>query len=178
MLDWISNQDHLLWWLGISSVIIFVGSLILVPILIVRLPADYFTRDHKHGEDKKKRSVGRIVGLVLKNVLGVLLMLAGVAMLALPGQGILTLLLGLMLTNFPGKQALMLRLLRQPRVLRTINKMRRKKDRPPLKVDKETEEKEGKASKSKETEKQAKTDKQPVLQDRTMSNVRTGVTSS
>ena len=59
-------------------------------------------------------------------------MLAGIAMLALPGQGILTILVGITLLNFPGKRRLELRIVRQRRVLRAINWMRAKAKRPPL----------------------------------------------
>ena len=77
----------------------------------------------------------RIVGLVLKNLLGVLLLFAGFLMLFLPGQGILTMLIGVSLTDFPGKRTLERKLVGQPAVLRTINKLREKFNRPPLTVD-------------------------------------------
>ncbi len=42
MIDWIWTNETLLWCLGVGSVITFVGSLLLVPWLLVRIPTDYF----------------------------------------------------------------------------------------------------------------------------------------
>jgi drug/metabolite transporter (DMT)-like permease len=71
---------------------------------------------------------------MLKNLLGIIFILAGVAMLILPGQGILTILLGIMLMNFPGKHTLERRIVQQPAVLRAINWMRTKANHPELKL--------------------------------------------
>jgi hypothetical protein len=67
-----------------------------------------------------------------KNLLGILIVLAGVAMLLLPGQGILTILIGLMLLDLPGKRRLERRLVQQPSVWRAINWMRAKAHKPAL----------------------------------------------
>jgi UPF0716 family protein affecting phage T7 exclusion len=69
-----------------------------------------------------------------KNLLGILIVLVGVAMLLLPGQGILTILIGLMLLDFPGKQRLERRLVQQPSVWRAINWMRAKAHQPALEL--------------------------------------------
>jgi hypothetical protein len=71
---------------------------------------------------------------ILKNILGALFVLAGVAMLVLPGQGILTILIGLSLTDFPGKRDLELKLIKKPSVYKAINWMRRKYKKPPLQI--------------------------------------------
>jgi hypothetical protein len=69
-----------------------------------------------------------------KNLLGLVFVLAGVAMLVLPGQGILTILIGLMLMNFPGKRGLEQRLVQQPSVWRAINWIRSKAHQPALEM--------------------------------------------
>jgi hypothetical protein len=76
-------------------------------------------------------------GLVLKNLLGAFLVLFGVVMSlpGVPGQGVLTILLGVMLLDFPGKRQLELKLVSRPKVLRTVNGIRRRFDRPPLVLD-------------------------------------------
>ncbi len=76
----------------------------------------------------------RWFGLAVKNVLGLVLLLAGIAMLVRPGQGVLTILMGIALLDFPGKRQLERRLIALPTVLRTINKLREKFGRPPLTV--------------------------------------------
>jgi hypothetical protein len=63
-----------------------------------------------------------------------LIVFVGVAMLLLPGQGILTILIGLMLIDFPGKRRLERRLVQQPSVWRAINWMRAKAHQPPLEM--------------------------------------------
>jgi len=71
---------------------------------------------------------------VAKNAAGVVFVLAGLAMLVLPGQGILTILIGLTLVNFPGKRSLEKRIVRQEKVCFAINWMRSRAGRPPLKI--------------------------------------------
>ncbi len=97
---------------------------------------DYFLAETPAPEDsfKGRHPVIRWVALISKNLLGSLLVLAGIAMLALPGQGLLTILLGLVVMNFPGKRKLELRIIHFPKVLRSINWIRAKAEQPPLKL--------------------------------------------
>jgi hypothetical protein len=133
MFAWLRGHDAVLWWMGALSVVAFVGTLIALPILVARIPADYFRRDRRYAsQHHAQSSVPRVLGVLLKNLLGVVLILAGMAMLVLPGQGILTILIGLMFMNFPGKHALERRLVQQPSVLRAINWMRAKAHQPAL----------------------------------------------
>ncbi len=114
------------------SVIGFIGSLIAIPLILVRLPADYFdTRTPRHWM-KDHHPVLRLVGLVVKNVVGVVFVLVGIAMLFLPGQGLLTMLIGISLVDFPRKRELEAKMVGQPTLLGVINSMRHKFDKPPL----------------------------------------------
>jgi hypothetical protein len=70
--------------------------------------------------------------LALKNLIGLILVLAGIAMFVLPGQGIITVIVGISLLNFPGKRKLELRIFRQRRVLRAVSWIRKRANRPPL----------------------------------------------
>jgi uncharacterized membrane protein (UPF0136 family) len=74
----------------------------------------------------------RGVFLLVKNALGALLFIAGSVMIFLPGQGLLTMVAGLALLNFPGKRKLEMRFLHMPRVLSSINWLRTKAGREPL----------------------------------------------
>lgn len=115
-----------------ASVAMFVGSLIAIPWILVRLPADYFdTRVDRHWM-RDHHPVARAVGLVVKNVAGLIFLAAGVAMLVLPGQGVLTILIGVSLLDFPGKRRLEAQLVGQPAVLRGINAVRARFGKPPL----------------------------------------------
>ena len=118
--------------LTVASAIGFIGSLIAIPLILVRLPADYFdTRTPRHWM-KDHHPVLRLSGLVVKNVVGIVFLLAGFAMLFLPGQGVLTMLIGVSLMDFPRKRELEAKMVSQPTLLGVINAMRRRFDKPPL----------------------------------------------
>jgi hypothetical protein len=132
MSAWLHGHETLFWWLGALSVLMFVGTLVALPIVVVRLPADYFRNDPYATYHHERPTALRLLALLGKNLLGIVLVCIGVAMLVLPGQGILTILIGLMLMNFPGKRALEQRLVQQPPVLRAINWMRAKAHQPAM----------------------------------------------
>jgi hypothetical protein len=132
---WLRAHDALLWWLGALSLVSFIGTLVVIPMLVVRLPADYFMRDRPTWQtSQRSHPTLRLLGVILKNLLGVVCIIAGLIMLVLPGQGVLTILIGLTLMNFPGKHTMELRIVQQPTVLHAINWMRLKAQRPPLEV--------------------------------------------
>lgn len=133
MLQWINDHQALIWALGGASVVVFVLGLLLVPVLVVRVPTDYFAHDQRPPSRWAKRHpVVRLVMLVGKNLLGGVLIVAGLAMLALPGQGLLTLLLGFLLIDLPGKYRIEKWLVRRRWVHRPIDWMRRRRGREPL----------------------------------------------
>ena len=139
MIEWFRAHDTVLWWLVISSVITFVGTLILVPILIVRIPDDYFLAKRRRVSHwRRLHPVPGIALLVMKNVCGIVFIVAGIAMLILPGQGFLTILIGVMLVNFPGKYRLERRFIRIRPVARSINWIRARAGRPPLRMPRRT----------------------------------------
>lgn len=114
-------------FIGISvgvSIAVFVATLIGIPIAIIRVPEDYLVKP----PDKSKNKALKIA----KNVLGVALTALGIAMLILPGQGILTLIAGLTLVDFPGRQKLLRKLLSKPKIQRAITAIRRRGGKPPL----------------------------------------------
>jgi hypothetical protein len=133
MVTWLRGHESVLWWLGVLSVVTFVGTLVALPLVVARLPADYFTQAPRPVHPRHALATGsRVLWRLGKNLLGILMVLVGVAMLLLPGQGILTILIGLMLLDFPGKQRLERRLVQQPSVWRVINWMRTKSHQPAL----------------------------------------------
>jgi hypothetical protein len=117
-LAWVFDNGALLGALGALGVASLLATVLLMPILAVRIPPDYFRhRRRLHDYVHDRHPVVHHAIVILKNTLGIGLILAGLAMLVLPGQGLLTLLIGLMLTDFPGKYALEKRLVGQPGVL-------------------------------------------------------------
>ncbi|HSH71249.1 MAG TPA: PGPGW domain-containing protein [Deferrisomatales bacterium] len=127
MIPWLRAHEALLWWLGFGSAAMFLLSLSAVPWLVVRIPPDYFTRESRPPLRWVRMHPALKVFLRLaKNVLGAVLVAMGVAMLVLPGQGILTILLGVMLLEFPGKYRLERWLAGRAAVFRALNWVRRR----------------------------------------------------
>ncbi len=117
---------------GVLSVVMFVGTLIAIPIILSRLPTNYFQHDLEHIWMEDYHPILRYMGLILKNAVGLIFLLAGIAMLFLPGQGILTIVIGISLLDFPGKRKLEHRLLTQPMVFQAMNAIRTKCSKPPF----------------------------------------------
>ena len=120
-----------LWWLAGFSVVMFVASLLGLPWLVAALPGDFFSREDRWVPAwSRHHPVLRWVVRLTKDFAGLVLIVAGIAMLALPGQGILTLAVGLMLLEFPGKPRLVRWLGRRRRVRRGLNWIRTKMHKP------------------------------------------------
>lgn len=123
--------EQMLLLLGIFSVITFVGSLMAVPWLIRRLQPDYFLVHWQKVDARHRRHpLLALVILLGRNGFGLLLLLAGIAMLVLPGQGLLTMLMGLCFMDFPGKRRLLDSLVQRPSIQRALNWIRRKQHQP------------------------------------------------
>jgi len=133
MPDWLVNFSEY-WWVGVLSLGTFIGSLAALPVIVIQIPTDYFAHEHRHLFERGRRHwLLHIILMILKNCLGVILLVAGIAMLALPGQGLLTLLMGLLLLDFPGKYALERRVIGHAKVFKLINLLRTRLNHEPLK---------------------------------------------
>jgi len=138
MIDWIQTNETILWWLAAASVVMFVGTLLVVPWLIVRIPEDYFSNPKRHRTPWADRhAVVRVTLLIGKNLLACVLLLTGTILLLLPGQGILTILVGVVLLDFPGKYRLERWLIQRRPVLRSVNWLRGRSGHAPLKLEKQ-----------------------------------------
>lgn len=113
-----------------ASIAMFVGGLLLVPWLIVRLPADFFLRHDR--PRPQKHPVVHALGVAARNLVGWPLLALGVAMLVLPGQGLLTILVAVALVDFPGKRRVELALVREKHLHRGIDWLRQRAGVPPL----------------------------------------------
>ncbi|HEY6188969.1 MAG TPA: hypothetical protein VIW80_15040 [Pyrinomonadaceae bacterium] len=142
MVDWITQLLHSFTWrdaiIGlVLFVVTFTGSIALVSFMLVKIPATYFHSSHDREFLVDRHRAVRWSGLVMKNLLGAALVVLGIIMSlpGVPGQGILTILLGLMMLDLPGKRRWEQKLVKQPKVLQTINQLRGKFDKPPLVLD-------------------------------------------
>lgn len=126
-MEWL-EYEATFWVLALLSIAIFIATLVIVPWLLLRIPADYFS----HPRPKLARTGSGFVLALAKNTLGYFFIAIGVFMLILPGQGLLAILVGIMLANFPGKYRLERWIISRPPVWRSVNWLRRRAGRAPL----------------------------------------------
>jgi hypothetical protein len=126
-----------LWWSIGISVGLAVLSLALATAVVVGWPADRFKGEGPTLAGKDQHVIVRAVGLLGRNLAGAVLVVLGAIMAVpgVPGQGLLTMLIGLTLLSFPGKRRLERRLIRMPPVQRGVNRLRARFARPPLELD-------------------------------------------
>jgi len=123
--QFMQNNTQLLGWMAGISIATFLISILLIPVVISRLPARYFCLDYRQ-KTNTGNAVKTRVSMLLKNLLGVILVVAGFLMFFIPGQGVLTMLIGLGLMNFPGKYKLERKIVSRAAVLKSINWIRSK----------------------------------------------------
>lgn len=122
-------------WLSLISLCTFVGSLAALPWLVARIPSDYFNHNERYPAPWKNRHpLLRYTLIFLKNLLGLVLVTGGFIMLFLPGQGLLTLAMGLLLLDYPGKFRFERWLVSRRPILRGLNWLRRRQGMPALEV--------------------------------------------
>jgi hypothetical protein len=138
--------DRLIHWLieeltwggvavGVSLFLLtIIGSLLVMGFLFVKLPATYFQEFHSRDVWVDRHPVLRLTAWSGKNLLGAILVVVGtiMALPGVPGQGLLTILIGLMLLDLPGKRRLERRIIGRPRLLRAISRLRKRFGSPPL----------------------------------------------
>jgi len=118
--------------LTVASIIGFIASLVAIPWILIRLPSDYFDVRIPRYWMKEHHPILRIIGLIVKNLVGFVFLIAGFLMLFLPGQGLLTMLIGISLLDFPNKRKLEAKIIGKPALLNIINAVRHKFNKPPL----------------------------------------------
>ncbi len=142
MFDWLSEFASSITWskalFGVSVFLVtFAVNLAIVSFILVNLPADHFKQNHKTQFWSGPRPAFKALVVIGKNILGLLLVALGVVLSlpGVPGQGLLTILLGIMLLDLPGKHSLERKLLKRPEIISAINRLRQRFDKPPLELD-------------------------------------------
>jgi len=137
IISWSSMNSDLLFLLGSLSIFILIISVFMMVLIISFLPEDYFKSENRNlisSVQNSRYPLLKLLVLITKNFFGVLLLLSGILMLVLPGQGILTIITGLVFMDYPGKYKFERKLLRQKGVINSINWIRSRLSKPSLKI--------------------------------------------
>jgi hypothetical protein len=120
------------WFLASLAFTLIVGALI-----VVNLPQNYFSSRFDGQLFSDSSPLLRVILIPLKNLVGLAMLILGIVLSlpGVPGQGLLTILLGLILVDIPGKRALEARIVGRPAILSILNKLRARFGKPPLEVD-------------------------------------------
>ncbi|MCS6874304.1 MAG: hypothetical protein RML33_08230 [Acidobacteriota bacterium] len=116
------------------SLIISFAAIVLV---VVKIPENYFSSHYRQEFMMDSPFFVRWGAVILKNLLGVFLILLGVllSLPGIPGQGLLTILLGLIMLDIPGKRPIEAKIINRPSIKAAINKLRARFGKPPLILD-------------------------------------------
>ena len=131
--EFVSSYKVYILWLATISLFVFIFSLVSIKWLVALIPTDYFIKKKKL-KSKKSYSFIWLISIIVKNLIGYTLILGGLLMLVLPGQGLFTILMGLILSNYPGKYTIEKRFITIPSILKTVNWLRKKSEKPPLQI--------------------------------------------
>jgi hypothetical protein len=130
MEEWIS-RDALMWVSLGSGIALLIGA-IAVPWIVINLPRDSFSNPRRPRWLDQEPLAIRLPVRLVKNLLACVLIVLGIAMLVLPGQGIFAIVLGVLLADIPGKLKLQQRIVGRQNVMNSLNWLRGKFRRPPL----------------------------------------------
>lgn len=141
-MDWLSQFWDSLTWdkiaLGVGLFFLsLIFSFVAIGIVMVKIPENYFSSHYERDFLPDSPFLVRWGAVILKNLLGVILILVGIVLSlpGVPGQGLLTILLGLIMLDIPGKRPLEARIIKRPTILAAINNLRAKYSKPPLVLD-------------------------------------------
>jgi len=119
-------------WLAVLSLSTFIISLLLIPWAVAKLPPDYFLHITEEKTPNFSLNISSFALLIIRNIFGFILLLAGIAMIFLPGQGILTILAGIFLLSFPGKRKIVHLFISRHSVQHSLDWLRKKRNKQPF----------------------------------------------
>lgn len=141
-MNWVSQFWESLTWaqigMGVGLFLFsFALSLAAIVLVMVKIPANYFSPHYEQAFLPNTHWTVKWGAVILKNVLGVILIALGIVLSlpGVPGQGLLTILLGLIMLDIPGKRPLEARIIQRPTIQSAINKLRARFNKPPLVLD-------------------------------------------
>lgn len=133
LLHFLEQNETLLAWSGGVVVVVSLGTIVLTPLLMVRIPPDYFSRPASQEVSQSLfTKMLRFLFLLARNVVGLMLLCIGVILLFLPGQGVLTIFAAVVVMDFPGKRRLESWIVSRKPVWSVVSALRKKCHRPQL----------------------------------------------
>ena len=133
MAQWLSDNA---WWLAAASTVMLLGGIGVSLALAILMPADHFMRPGPRTDLARRHPALRILARAAKNLVGLVMLIAGIVMAVpmVPGPGLLFMLLGLSMMDVPGKRAVARYIVSRPLVLRPLNALRARLNRPPIQL--------------------------------------------
>ena len=132
---WLENNSYIFFYAGIVSIFIFVFSMFGLRLFIIAIPSDYFINKKRVSALKNRSILLWIIYIAFKNIIGYIFIIMGLAALVLPGQGILMILVGLMMSDYPKKFDLEKKIITIKAVRKGINWIRIKSNVDKIKLD-------------------------------------------
>ena len=132
---WLENNSYIFFYLGILSILIFVFSIFGLRLFIIAIPSNYFINKKRVSALKNRSILLWIIYIVFKNIIGYVFIIMGLVALVLPGQGILMILIGLMMSDYPKKFDLEKKIITIKTVRKGINWIRIKSNVDKIKLD-------------------------------------------
>ena len=128
-----SHAHQIIWGVSIFVLSLIVSSLACI-FVILRLPENHFHLEPPPSEKSNRPQWQRTLRIVVKNLVGVALIVLGLVMAlpGVPGQGLVTMFMGIVLLDFPGKRAFERRIVSRPSILRACNGLRTRFGKKPF----------------------------------------------
>jgi len=141
-MEWLTDFWASLTWSKILlGVGLFLGALLFsfasIAIVMVKIPENYFSTHYQQDFLPGSPWIVRWGAVIAKNIFGFFLVILGIilSLPGVPGQGVLTILLGLIMLDIPGKRPLEARIIKRPTILTAVNDLRARYKKPPLVMD-------------------------------------------
>lgn len=131
---WLENNSYILFYLGIISVLIFIFSIVGLRLFIIAIPSDYFINKKRVSALRDNSILLWVFYKIFKNIIGYIFIAIGLLALILPGQGILMILIGLMMSDYPKKFDLEKKIIKINTVRKGVNWIRIKSNVEKIKL--------------------------------------------
>ena len=131
---WLENNSYILFYLGIISVLIFIFSIVGLRLFIIAIPSDYFINKKRVSALRDNSILLWVFYKIFKNIIGYIFIAIGLLALVLPGQGILMILIGLMMSDYPKKFDLEKKIIKINTVRKGVNWIRVKSNVEKIKL--------------------------------------------